>query len=326
VLEGALARALGGLAWLAGTAPVPARRRVGRGLGRLAHDAAAVRRDTVERQIAASFPGRDAAWVSDTARRCYRHFGEEFALLAGGPRRLGRALDRVCDAARFEAELRETAGPGGGCVIVSAHLGNWELFGAFLAGLGLRPLAVARRQRPPWDTVLTSLRAGHDVELVRPDQGVAPLTRGLTAGRPVLLVADQHSTTGSARLEFLGRPAWTSLGPARLSIAARVPLLFAGLVRDGDDYRPLLERIDTGAAPDAGVDGDSAHGADMGGTGDKGAIAATGSWVRALERAIRAAPWQYFWFHRRWKDIHPERRPRPRGRKTTAMSEPARTR
>lgn len=268
-------------------------------------------------QIAASFPGRDAGWVADTTRRCYRHFGEEFALLAGGPRRLGPALERVRDPTVFRRSLGEVASPGGGCVIVSAHLGNWELFGAFLAGLGLRPLAVARRQRPPWDTVLTSLRAGHDVELVRREEGVGPLMRGLHEGRPILLVADQHATTGSARLEFFGRPAWTFLGPARLSIAARVPLLFAGLVREGGDYRPLLEPIEVDGCDGRG----GAREGDEPAERAARAVAATRLWMAALERAIGEAPWQYFWFHRRWKDIRPERRPRPRGTKTSTTNQ-----
>ena len=318
MLERGLARGLGGLAWVAGAAPLSFRRGVGRGLGRLAHGAAGIRRETVERQIAASFPDRDAAWVAHTTRRCYRHFGEEFALLAGGPLRLGPALERVRDAGAFGTAVREAAGTGGGCVIVSAHLGNWELFGALLAWLDLRPLAVARRQRRPWDAVLTSLRAGHDVELVRRDEGAGPLMRGLADGRPVLLVADQHATTGSARLEFLGRPAWTFLGPARLSMAARVPLLFAGLVREGERYGPLLETIATGEAGDAAGGCGESEGA------EGGAVAGTVAWLAALERAIRDAPSQYFWFHRRWKDIRPERRPRPRGRKKSTMNEPAR--
>lgn len=317
MLERGLARAIGSLAWLSGAAPLRLRRRVGRGLGRVAHDAAVVRRDTVERQIADSFPNRDAGWVAATTRRCYRHFGEEFALLAGGPRRLGPALERVRGAEDFETALRGAADPSGACVIVSAHLGNWELFGAFLAALGLRPLAVARRQRPPWDAVLTSFRAGHDVELVRRDEGVGPLVRGLADGRAVLLIADQHATTGSAPIEFFGRPAWTFLGPARLSSAARVPLLFAGLAREGEAYRPLLDPI-------GGLRGLDPGGGDRGAAGAD-AIEATVAWTRALERAVRAAPWQYFWFHRRWKDIRPERRPRPRGRNTsTTTTEPAR--
>ncbi len=322
MLERGLARGLGGLAWASGAAPLAARRRFGHALGAVAHGVVRARRPVVERQLAASFPERDAAWVAEVARGCYRHFGEEFALLAGGPRRLAPALDRVRDASLYDAALRRAA-RGGGCVIVSAHLGNWELFGAFLAALGLRPLAVVRRQRPPWDVVLTHLRAGQDVELVRRDEGVGRLVRGLEDGRPVLLVADQHATTGSARLEFLGRPAWTFLGPARLSIAARVPLLFSGLVREGEGYRALLEPVGggSGSTGEHGAGG----GSGLARTADTPELERTVAWLTTLERAIRAVPSQYFWFHRRWKDIRPERRPRTRGKRTSTMN-PARTR
>ncbi|MFQ5529775.1 MAG: hypothetical protein ACE5FP_05435, partial [Gemmatimonadota bacterium] len=43
---------------------------------------AGLRRAVAERQIATAFPDRRAAWVSSTARACYRHYGREAAEIA----------------------------------------------------------------------------------------------------------------------------------------------------------------------------------------------------------------------------------------------------
>jgi len=118
--------------------------RLGRALGAFAHGALRVRRDVVRAQIAASFPDRDEAWVRRTARACYRHFGEEFAMLAGGAPAARAALDTLTAPPSVSRDLAERAGSG--LVLVTGHLGNWELAGAFAARHAAFT-TVAQRQR-----------------------------------------------------------------------------------------------------------------------------------------------------------------------------------
>ena len=120
----------------------------------------------------------------------------------------------------------------------------------------------------------------------RRDAAARPALDALRSGRLLALVADQHTRLGSAPIDFLGRPAWTSLAPARLCLAADVPLFFAALVRDPSGYRIVHEEID-GRRSGAGAD----------------PVEVTKGWVRVLEREIEQRPEQYFWFHRRWKRV-----------------------
>ena len=257
------------------------RRTVARGCARVAHSVLRVRRSLVERQIADSFPDRPADWVSRTARQCYVHFAEELVTLAGGVGTVRSALARIDDPGAAIDQLRSIMGARESCVIVTGHIGNWELAGAYIAASGVPVTAVARRQRGHFGRRLHATREALGMQIVDHDAGAGPVMRALRAGRCVTLVADQHTRRGAEPLPFLGRPAWTRLGPARLARAAGVPLVFGALLRDGDGYVARWQRVPPEALEDP--------------------VTATRGWLSFLEEAVTERPEQYLWFHRRWR-------------------------
>ncbi len=267
-------------------APEPVALAAGRALGALCRDPLRVRRRVVDTQLAASFPVATPCWVRDTARACYRHFGQEAALLMSGAPRIERMLSRVVDEAGLGPRLHAATAERDGAVVVSGHLGNWEIGGAAVRALGVRVTAVVQRQRGAFGRRLGELRARLGLDVLDRDAAARPALDALRSGRVLALVADQHTRRASAPVDFLGRPAWTSLAPARLCLAADVPLFFAALVRDPSGYRIVHEEIDGGRS---GTSGDP--------------VELTRGWVRVLEREIERRPEQYFWFHRRWKRV-----------------------
>ncbi len=258
--------------------------RTGRGVARVIHSGLRIRRELVESQIAESFPERDLEWVSRTGRACYRHFGEEFALLAGGRRAIEAAVPRV-EATGVIEDLYRIADGSAASVVVTGHIGNWELAAAYAAVSGVPVTAVARRQRGRFGRRLHAIRESVGIEIIDHDEGAAPVIRALRAGRCVNLVADQHAIRGGRPMPFLGRPAWTRLGPARLAAAAGVPLVFAALVRENEGYRLQWRPLPREVVEE----------------GD--AVTVTRIWVSYLEEAVKQQPEQYFWFHRRWKHV-----------------------
>lgn len=286
---------LGARALEAGFSALPPRvgEAVGIALGTAAR-AAGLRAGVVRSQISAAFPDRDAAWVKETAWACYRHFGREAAALArlsrldpGGLVERTRGVEAVRDA------LAGVGGPGGGRIIVTGHLGSWELAGALLAGVGLPVVAVVKRQaNRRFDRRLEELRRRLGIETVSMARAGHRIPEALAGGATVALVADQDAGSRGVFVPYLGRDASTFRGPAYLSLRTGAPLLFGFLVREGEGYRAKVEPVPepaAGASPDAVVE-------------------LTRRWVSRLEAAVRRWPGQYFWFHRRWKT-----RPRPEG-------------
>ncbi len=289
------------------TVPEPAALAAGRALGTLCRDPLRLRHRVVDSQLAASFPAAPPHWVRDTARACYRHFGQEAALLMGGPPRIERSLSRVVDEAGLGPRLHAAIAERGGAVVVAGHLGNWELGGAAVRALGVRVTAVVQRQRGAFGRRLRDLRARLGLDVLDRDAAAWQALDALRSGRILALAADQHTRRGSAPIDFLGRPAWTSLAPARLCLAADVPLFFAALVRDPSGYRIVHEEIDVARSRDGSrsTGGRSTGGRSGGGRSGAGGdpLEVTKGWVRVLEREIERRPEQYFWFHRRWKRV-----------------------
>ena len=206
-------------------APEPLAFAAGRAIGTLSRAPLHVRRRVVESQLAASFPSAQPRWVRETARACYRHFGREVALLMGGSLRIERTLAGVVDEAGLGPRLRTAVSQRGGAVVVTGHLGNWELGAAAVRACGVRVTTIVQPQRGVFGRRLHDLRAALGLEVLNREAAARPALAALRSGRTLALAADQHAGRGSAPVEFLGRTAWTSLGPARLCLAADVPSL-----------------------------------------------------------------------------------------------------
>jgi len=280
------ARALEGALW---ALPARAGLALGAAAGGLAR-VLGVRREVALRHVAAAFPERDEAWARGVVEACYRHFGREAAALARlsrvDPGRLAAAAagsERL--AALLEVRERPPAGrPGGGRIVVTGHLGNWELAGAVVAGLGYPVVAVVKPQaNRRFDRRVEALRRRLGIETVPMASAGRRLPAALAGGAVVALVADQDAGSRGVFVPFLGRPASTFRGPARLALREDVPLLFGGLVRDGAGYRVVVEPVER-PGPGPGAEEEL-----------------TRRWTSRLEAAVRERPGQYFWFHRRWK-------------------------
>lgn len=273
-----------------GALPGRAANGLGAGLAAAAHTPFRIRLSIVEEQISAAFPDRAAAWVRETARACYRHFGREAAeivrLNVAGRRDL---LDRISGLEEARSAFRSQGAPGLGAVIVTGHLGNWEAAGAAVSLLGMPLAAVVKRQsNPRFDRLLVDSRRALGVEPIYMEDARRTMPELVRSGTSVALVADQDARDRGIFVPFLGRPASTFRGPARLSLATGAPLFFGTAIREGDGYHAVVEPVVTDrSGADAELD-------------------LTSKWVALLETWVRRHPEQYFWFHRRWKTAPPD--------------------
>ena len=287
-LRGAIG-GLGALPWDRATA-------VGAWLGRLGYAPAGIRRGVTERQIAAAFPEFDADRVREVARASYESLGRTTLEAALVPR-LGRS-GILALYERVEGwELLEEARAGGrGALIVTGHLGNWELGGSYVAARGIPIDGIARQQANPlFDDFLTETRQQFGVQVVWDGVAVRRTPRSLRENRVVAMVCDQGALgLASTWVPFFGRPAKTPRGPAVFALRLRVPVLFAASVRLPDGRFLLsFERVPVVETGDRERDVDT--------------IVAT--YTRMLEEWVRRYPEQYFWQHRRWKHQPPDTPP-----------------
>jgi KDO2-lipid IV(A) lauroyltransferase len=261
---------------------------VGGALGRFAFDVVRIRRQLVERQIAAAFPERDAAWVRARAREAYDNLGR---VAVESVLRAGEAGDSVVSAFTDDGDwdvVRRAHAQGRGVAFLGGHLGNWELVGAYLAQRLGGVHAIYRGVANPFvDAYFRDVRERLGMHLIRDRESVRVVPRVFRDGGAVGFLSDQSAVgLASTYVPFFGRPARTPRGAAVFAIRFGVPVVATHAIRQPDGrYRFVAEDVPVPATGDRERDVD-------------GLMLA---FNRILERLVRENPGQYFWHHRRWK-------------------------
>ncbi len=207
-------------------------RRFGRAVGRLAHALGPATRSVATANLARAMPALSAEARTALARTSYEELGAHLAELLLPLS--GRSLSPLPleDAARshFTAALRE----GRGVVFLSAHLGPWERVAASLVAAGLPLTALARESYDPRFTKLfDKLRAALGVPVLYRGATGAParIVRTLKAGRILGIPMDLRSRVPSVTVPFLGHPAETAVGPARIALRTGAAVLVGTAAR-----------------------------------------------------------------------------------------------
>ena len=267
--------------------------KVGERLGALGYRPLGIRKRVVERQIAAAFPDLSPEAVVNLARESYEHLGRTFvetALLDS----IGKdGLQKLVESVEGWEEIEEVMSKGRGAVLVTGHIGNWELAGSYVAARGIPLDAIVRGMANPlFDAYINHTREAIGMTVVHDSEAVRRTPRSLRAGRAVAFVADQGVMgLASTFVPFFGRPAKTPRGAAVFALRFDVPVVFVVALRKPNGrYRIVVERIE---APQTG-------------DRDRDVDAIVARFTQHLEKWVRAVPAQYFWQHRRWKRQPPD--------------------
>lgn len=210
----------------------------------------------------------------------------DFFLFARLSREKAASFVEVDNAFSFCKDILQE---GKGLIIMTAHMGNWELLAGIFGLQGFRGAVVGRRiYYEPYNRWIVGLRRSVGVETIYQDEAVRKIHKHLKAGEIVGLLPDQdRDKIRGIFVNFFGKPAYTSVAPVKFAMALGTPLLPAFMVRlPGDRYRLVLGELIRPA-----MDGDR-----------QTAIRKyTEIWMRSFEEMIRQYPEQWGWMHDRWK-------------------------
>jgi KDO2-lipid IV(A) lauroyltransferase len=289
-----LQRAKNDVLWLLALLALAATRRlrpralraVGRTLGHTAHLFVASARRTARENVARVYPDMRMRDQRDLVLRCFLALGELLADTVAMLRSKAALSPLPSDEAR--AVIEGARAEGRGVVFASAHLGPWERVAASLVAAGVPLIALARESYDPrFSRLYEELRGAHGVQVVwraRPG-AAARILRTLRGGGVLGIPMDLRSRVPSCDAPFLGHPAPTAIGPARIALRARAPVV-VGTAAPGPDGSVVITatRIDSsGLACD-----------------DAGARELTRRINAELSRRILALPHGWVWMHDRW--------------------------
>lgn len=177
---------------------------------------------------------------------------------------------------------------GRGAILVTAHLGNWDFGGAFLAASGYRLTAVVEPIGQGVTQAFNRYRGRTGMELVRLGE-TFKMRRALRRNRVLVLVGDRDLTQTGVKIQFFRGHRRIPSGPAWWALRMGVPLLtgYAVLAPKGS-RRPYLVVVE----PPLPVNQSADH---------RSAVLSTTQGILArITRAISNYPDQWFVFQPEW--------------------------
>ena len=274
------------------TQPAPIRVRLA---GRVLYHLLPLRRrvilDNLRRVYGATL-GEDE--IVDLAQAHYGHLwrlGGEFLRFRWLSRKRQLALVRIENLDAFVDAYQQ----GKGVLLLTGHFGNWEV--ATVAGIGSFPHMhgrfhfVRRALKPDWFDRLVTRRFQRAGFGVLPKRGSldAMLSR-LAQGDAIVFAFDQHAQPPDGiAVDFFGHPAWTFKSLAIIALATGAPVVPATSWREADGHHVLRFEAPVPAVEHAST--------------NEAIRLTTRAYNAALERLVLRRPEQWYWVHRRWKEV-----------------------
>ena len=266
---------------------------LGRGLGdlvyRLSH-----RRRVAYVNLKAAFPHSQTQERKRWTRDLFRELGMSGIEIMRFP------ILREEEAARFVTHhgydiYLDHRRSGKGVILLTAHMGNWEL-SQIVEGLRGRPMTVlARKQKyRRLDALLNSFRQYHgSVSVGKGKTGIRDLIQTLREGGCVGVLGDQSGGDEGVWIRFFGRLTTAPRGPMALALKLGIPVLPVFSARRSGPHhdifiKPPLELVRTGDT-------------------EKDIEVNTQNYIRILEAYLTQYPTQWLWGHKRWKRTRTKR-------------------
>jgi KDO2-lipid IV(A) lauroyltransferase len=130
----------------------------------------------------------------------------------------------------------EALSKGKGVVVLTAHLGNWELGGIVIALLGYPFWVVALPHKDKKvNEFFNFQRESKGVKVIQLGKAVRASLNILKQNGMVALAGDRDFTAKGVVLDFFGKPTFLPEGPAAFSLRTGAPILPGFMLRNPDD-------------------------------------------------------------------------------------------
>lgn len=191
------------------------------------------------------FPGASEREVSRLAARIFRNYARylvDYGRFRWVPREGSESVIPVLEG---RENLQTAFGAGKGVILVTGHIGNWELGGV---SFGLRGIKMNVVTLPDGSRQIDAIREGYRGQysintIVLDGSPFASLEMmaALKRGEVVAMLVDRWGKADGVVAPFLGGVHYLPRGPFMLSRMTGAPILPAFVVRDGTSYRGVVE-------------------------------------------------------------------------------------
>jgi Kdo2-lipid IVA lauroyltransferase/acyltransferase len=264
-------------------------RTVGAGIGAIAFHGLGRLRRVGLRNLELAFPEKAVEERERILRSEYRNLGYLLAEFCKMPEYTAESASRFIRYEGLENYLaaRER---GRGVLVLTGHLGAWELSSFYHSLMGMPMGMVIRRlDNPLVDAFVNRVRCLHGNRVIHKDDFARGLIGSMRAGETVGILMDTNMTPPQGVfVPFFGVEACTASGMARIAAKTGAAVVPGFLLWEESEARYVLH---FGKEVEVVNSGDA----------ERDAVTNTAAFTAAIEGYIRRYPEQWLWLHRRWK-------------------------
>ncbi|HEY0264131.1 MAG TPA: lysophospholipid acyltransferase family protein [Granulicella sp.] len=262
---------------------------VGAGIGALAMRLLKRLREVGQKNLAMALPELPQAERDRILRTLYRNLGwqlAEFCQMAGYMKESASRFIRYEGLENYLGAKEK----GNGVLVLTGHLGAWELSSFYHSLMGYpMGLVIRRLDNPLVDEFVNRIRCQHGNRVMHKDDFARGLLAAMRAGETVGILMDTNMTPPQGVfVPFFGKEACTASGLARVAArtgAAVVPGFLLWEEREQQYVLHFGEELPVARTGDSEAD----------------AMANTALFTQVIEEYVRRYPEQWLWMHRRWK-------------------------
>jgi KDO2-lipid IV(A) lauroyltransferase len=283
--------------WSLAILPRPVAVGIGIGIGRVGFHVFGKLRRVGMRNLELAYPEKTNAEREAILKSAFRGIGRTLGEVSGFHRVTRENFEELIECefdAEFEAGFKRARDEKRGIIVLTGHIGNWELFAlAYSIFFGPANLLSRKMDNPLIDQMVETMRSSFGNKQIDKVNAAGPILRILRDGGSVGILADvnAHPREG-VFVPFFGIPACTTAGVAMLALRANALIMpmFAVWNEEKGRYAMINENI----IEPVNTDDRKSDIEEI-----------TAQFTAGIERVVRAHPEEWIWIHRRWKTRPP---------------------
>jgi KDO2-lipid IV(A) lauroyltransferase len=261
---------------------------LGRTFGMLVFQLAKKEREKTIRNIWIAFPKMTRVQAETLARSVWIRLGWNlFEVARWIPMTREQVAAQLVRVRGWE-HMEKALARGKGVIVVSGHLGNWELMGAYFSSKTPTVGVAQKLYDERFDELVTWMRENvMGVRMIKRGMALRGILEALKNNSAICALVDQDTGNDGVFVPFFDKLAWTQSGVARIAYKNEAALLPVFVVRgtDGKFEMHIEREIEVPRTGDA----------------EKDVLETVRRYTEVVESYVKAYPDQWMWMHARWK-------------------------
>lgn len=236
--------------------------------------------------------GPDVPWqvVKHTARQSFHNYAKTLVDFLRFPYLTKQEIQAAIPV-REGLNYLHDAPKGKGVLVISGHIGNWDMAGAVMVDYGITLHAVSETHEPKkMDDLVNGTREKAGMKIIRLETGsLKQMFTALKKNEAVTILFDKPEPESGVAVQFFGETAYVPAGPGAIALKTGASVIVGYCVRRKDD-KTFMGVVEPPIEYQSLLTGDK----------DRDIQIITQQIVTCMEGVIRRYPNQWYMFREMW--------------------------